>query len=222
MAEYCTVDGVSAIDMMIDVPRVGAWTARAELATDAPLSSSAVALRIGAWTARGTVRQRLTYASRSAVVVVGGAGAWHRMVAPRHYHSDGGVRAELVLRDAAAEVGEALAQTIAPDPVRVGVDYTRERGPASRALRHAIGSASWWVDYDGVTQVGRRVITDAAGYEVLSVSLRTGEAVLAVSHAGAVGVGSIVRLRDASSITVEALTLSVARGALRATVRGVS
>ena len=61
-----------------------------------------------------------------------------------------GIKASLVLRDAAAEVGESV--NVASDS-NLGPKFDRSAGPASRVLRQVAGDA-WYIDASGVTQLG--------------------------------------------------------------------
>jgi hypothetical protein len=109
------------------------------------------------------------YGEQRWIRIAGGAAGWGRAVAKRGYHNDAGVRALLVAQDAASEVGETLGSFV-PVRERIGSDYAREAGPASRALSRVIGNTAWWVDYAGVTQVGPRAerVLPAAAYNVVA------------------------------------------------------
>ncbi len=219
MQTFATIGGLEAQPLRVQVPASGPWYATAGLVSAAALSGS-VQVRIGALELRGTVRDHGSWALRGGVLVVGGADGWARDVAARHYHSDAGVRAQLVASDLASEVGEILGDCAA-ERERVGIDYVRARGPAARVLRLAIGSASWWVDYEGITHVGRRVQTEIVGaYEVLSADPRTRTAVVATDDLGRIRVGSVLRERLPEPIVVRSLDLSVRGGEVRAIVWG--
>ncbi len=219
MQTYATIAGIEAQPLHVSVPTTGPWYATGELVT-ATAVAGAARVQIGSLELAGTVRDHGAWALRGGVLVVGGADGWARDVSARHYHSDAGVRAQLVVSDLASEVGETLGN-FSTSRERVGVDYVRARGPASRALRLAVGDAAWWVDYDGVTHVGRRPRAEIDGaYEVLSCDPRTRTAVVATDDLGRVQVGSVLRERLPAPLVVWSLDLTVQGGEVRAHVWG--
>ena len=187
------VDGNSATSATVYVPNRGPWYADIDLA-EAPDLSGRVTIAIGDARLVGTVDTRADGTRRETrrTRIVGGAGQWGKALAAKHYHNDAGVKALLVAQDAAREAGETLG-TFAPTGT-VGVDYVRALGPASQALEDVAGTSSWWVDFDGVTQVGERpTVTPVAGAIVVEEYDPRGRvATLAMDDVSSVGVGSVI------------------------------
>jgi hypothetical protein len=96
---------------------------------------------------------------RAAYRVVGGAGGWGKTIPAKPYNDDGGVRLRTVLGDAAAEVGETIADV--PNTF-LGPHYARHAGPAS-ALLNLLAPQNWYVDFAGVTRIGQRASTTYTG-----------------------------------------------------------
>jgi hypothetical protein len=220
---YATIAGQPVTRARIELPATGAWWADVdcELAPDVSGRADLVAgdLRLS-----GTVEEARTgtFGQRRTLRLVGGAGAWGSLLGARHYHNDAGVRARTIIEDAAREAGETVAIAADVASRSVGVDYVREAGPASRALRAAAGSAVWWVDLDGTTRVAsaRPTMTATPGtYEVLEHDPRARRVTLALDDLTAVGVGSTLTERLDEPVTITELTLFVEEGAVRASAR---
>jgi len=167
---YVSVNGLPCSWARVTVGYVGPWQAEVRLSSDAALPARCV-VRIGELSLTGSPVPELdgTYALQRTARIIGGAGGWGRDVPALGYHNDAGVKALLVAQDAARVVGETLG-IFTPTKERIGPDYARQAGPASRALVDVVGGAAWWVDYAGVTQVGPRPSSapDAATYTVLA------------------------------------------------------
>lgn len=100
-------------------------------------------------TLKGTVFRAGAFAGAKSFLVVGGAGGWSKKPSPQAYANPNGVRKSMVLRDAAASVGESVR--IDQDGP-IGVKFVRDgEAPAVQVLRSVLGEA-WWVDELGVTQ----------------------------------------------------------------------
>ena len=89
---------------------------------------------------------------RAAYRIAAGAGGWHSSVAAASYHDEAGVRISDVITDAAALVGEAIADV---PSTRTGPHFTRRAGAASSVL-HELAPRAWYVGLDGVTRFGAR------------------------------------------------------------------
>jgi len=170
MTAYVTANGHTCVRAKVTVGYVGPWTAELHLPDAAELGER-VTLRIGPLTLVGAPIPDMqgVYGDQRWIRIAGGAAGWSRPIRRLGYHNDAGVKALLVAQDAAREVGETLGAFV-PTRERIGSDFAREAGPASRALSRAIGGAAWWVDYAGVTQVGPRPerALQAASYTVIS------------------------------------------------------
>lgn len=217
MTAFATVDGYPLVSARVHVPARGPWFADVEFES-APDVSSRVTLRLGELELVGTIDPTHdgTHAEHRRSRIVAGAGGWGRLLAPKAYHNDAGIRVRTVAQDAAREAGEELAD----DPLleeRIGIDYVRQAGPASRVLEDALRGAGWWVGYDGVTRVGTRATTTAAAntYEVLEYVPDERVVVLAVDDLRAVGVGSVLTDRLDTPQTVSELEINVSADVVR-------
>ncbi len=174
---FITVAGRDCTSLRVVIGYQGPWHAEVKISSAEPLPAGpfGVTIAIGDTTrlvgtlvadADGT--QALTRSAR----IVGGAGGWTNTVAKRGYHNDAGVKARLVVEDLARDTGERLGATFVPRAERMGVDYARRAGWATRALTQAIGGdgIAWWVELDGSTHVGQRPATApaATAYQVLA------------------------------------------------------
>lgn len=215
---FVTVDGHRVTTLRLVVGNVGPWYAECDF-EDAPTLSPRTTIKVGGLVLSGSVvpSQDGTFGQTRRTRIVAGAGGWGHDVTAKAYHNDAGVKARLLAEDAAREVGETLGGFV-PVAERVGADYVRQVGPASRTLEDAIGpSVPWWVDYDGVTQVGPRpgVELDAGSYEVLAYDPRTRIATLTIDDPGAVRVGSELSERLDGLQTVREFELHVDADSMR-------
>lgn len=148
---YLALNGRRIVSARVTVPFYGAWCADVTLAIADTIPLTSV-LTIGDLTLNGTIFRMASFSgSRSARLVGGGAG-WRKVIPAQAYYNPLGVRASIVLGDAASIVGERL--NLVTDSV-LGTSYVREAAPAERVLR-LIAGAQWWIDSSGVTQVGPR------------------------------------------------------------------
>lgn len=214
---YAALNGHRLTSVRLTVGNVGPWVADCDFESDPDLGGR-VTLTIGELKLVGTVMAQRsgTFGAQRRVRVVAGAGGWSKAVDAKQYHNDAGVKARLVAEDAARAVGETLGDFV-PATERIGRDYAREVGPASRALESVIGGVPWWVDHDGVTRVGVRptAAVDANAYTVLAYDPRDRIATLAVDDPSAVRVGSVISERLSGPQTVRALELRVNADELR-------
>lgn len=215
---YATIEGLPCARLVIHVPAVGAWFADVDLYDPASLSGQ-VTIDVGGTRFVGTIELDHSgeWQTATQVRVIAGGGGWGRLLPARAYHSDSppgpggeiivddeigpgdgptnlpGVYASTIATDAAREAGETLGD-FAPRSERVGIDYVRPAGPASRALEDSAGGITWWVDYDGITHVGPRTETQpyADAYSVLSYDPRSRTAVLALDDLSIVQPGAVL------------------------------
>lgn len=210
---YATINGEPTSLVEVHVAATGPWWADVDCveAPDLP-ATGLVSLRVGALTLAGAVDPDAagTFGMQRRVRVIGGAGGWGRLLPAKAYHSDAGVSALLVAQDAAREAGETIVGFASPS-ARVGVDYVRQAGPASRALEDVTGGAEWWVNYDGTTTVGTRPTAPAArgAYELVDYDPRHRVALLAVDDLSLVGIGSVLSDRFDVPATVRELVITV-------------
>lgn len=216
---FATVAGKRAVAVRLVVGNIGPWFAECELEADAEVSGQ-VTLQINGASFVGTVddtNNGVFEGSRKLRILAGGNG-WWRSVDAKHYHNDAQVKARTVAEDAARAVGETLGDFV-PAAERIGADYVRERGPASRVLEDVIGDVPWWVGYDGVTRVGTRSSSAAAtdAYEVLAYDPADRRATLGVSDVLAVQIGSTISKSLEGPQTVRELEIVVDAEDLRVT-----
>jgi hypothetical protein len=163
VSQYAECNGLRIVSGSIAIPAYGTWVADLKLATPDPLSGP-VTLTIADLTMRGTIVTTDTFAGLREVRLVGGAGGWRNAIPAQAYQSAAGINLSLVLKDAAALVGETV--NVVTD-TQVGFAFVREAAPAERVLRQIAGF--WWIDLTGVTQVGTRTNgTIASAYTVIS------------------------------------------------------
>ena len=191
-----SVNGERLTRLLVTVANTGAWVADADFESD-PTAATAAVIKLGdSLTLRGTFVPRSTgvFALQRRARIVGGKNGWAQTVQPKQYHSEAGVRAQVVAEDAASAVGETIG-TFLPSTERVGRDYVRTEGPASLALTDAAGSGvAWWVDYEGVTHVGPRPARalPPGSYTLLAHDPRDQIATLAMDDPGLLTIGSIL------------------------------
>jgi hypothetical protein len=216
-AAYATVAGEPASSVSVWIPQGGVWFADVDFEID-PDVSGQVTIKLGALELVGTVVAEYAgaHALQRRVRIVGGAAGWATLLPPKAYHNDAGVRARTVIEDAAREAGETLG-TVEPLAERVGVDYVRQSGPASRVLEDVIGGVAWWVDYDGRTHVGARASStpESGSYEVLEYDPRERLVTFATDDLRSVGIGSVLSERLDAPQVVRELEIGVTADSVR-------
>lgn len=190
---FASISGEAIERGRLIVPQGGPWCLEAELTTEKAFSG-AVVVKIGATTLRGTVDPGTsgTMGLTRHVRVLGGAGGWSKVLPRTAYANDAGVKASLVVEDIATACGETIG-TFAPEEETLGLYWVRSANTASRSLEEAIGAASWWVDFDGVTHVGARANPASGEVEVARYNPTTGSLSLYLDELSAVGVGGTVK-----------------------------
>jgi hypothetical protein len=119
----------------------------------------AVTLALADLELKGTVVDGGAADGRAAYRIAGGAGGWGREVGVRSYSNDAGVLAATVVGDVAAEVGETVEGA---GSNTISRHYVRAEEPASAVL-HRLYPRGWYVDFEGVTQVGQRSESEYTG-----------------------------------------------------------
>jgi hypothetical protein len=153
-----TLNGASVTRARAPVPAWGRWWADLDLAEPVD-QSGAAALVVAGQAMAGTIVSGGAANGRAAYRVVGGAGGWGRNLPAKSYNDDGGVRLRTVLGDAAAEVGETIADV--PNTL-LGPHYARPAAPAYELL-NLLAPRNWHVDFAGVTRIGLRAATTYTG-----------------------------------------------------------
>lgn len=226
-----SIAGLRVTKLVIRVPQRGPWVADADIDVAAELAGK-VAVTVGDLVMHGTVLPQYsgTFTGKACARVVAGAASWGKLIPARRYHNDARIRTSIVVGDIVREAGETITPLEQGIPVlegvpdRLGIDYVREAAPASRALRQAIGNATWFVDYDGNTRVQARAEADATvPFEVLDYDPRTRIATVVTDHPEGIGVGTVLRSKRLPySVTVRELTITVQGGAIRLLCRATS
>ena len=222
MSAYANVDGDTVIEGTLIVPNVGPWWAELVFETE-PELSGAVTFNLGILALSGTVdaNHNGTFGEQRRTRIVGGGGGWGTLVGPQHYHSDAGVTAREVAEDAARIAGETLGD-FAPAADRIGIDYVRQSGPASRVLEDVIGGVPWHVAYDGSTVVGPREVVEAPtdAYQVLDFDPRESLITISIDDLTRVGIGSTLTEGLDAPVTVFELEVKVGVESSRTVVWG--
>jgi hypothetical protein len=210
------VNGQRATDARLVVANGGPWFCDLDLA-EAGDFSGPVQVRLGDLTCQGTVdpAQSGTFDERTRVRVVAGAGGWGRLLDRKAYHNDAGVRALVVAQDAARACGETLGDFEGAD--RLGVDYVRSYGTASRTLEDAAKGVPWWVDYNGVTHVKPRTEADPEleAYDLMNYNPRERVAEIAVDDPSVVSVGMQLVERFDQPQTIRSLEMVLTQEAFK-------
>ncbi|OFV81988.1 MAG: hypothetical protein A2Y78_00190 [Acidobacteria bacterium RBG_13_68_16] len=149
-----TLQGAACSRVRVQIPAWGLWWADVDLVEPVELAG-AVTLALAGATWRGTIVSGGVALGRAAYRVVAGAGGWGQDVPARSYSDDSGVSVRSVLADVATAAGETI--TGLPS-TRVGRHFARAAGPASMVL-HELAPRAWYVDGEGVTQIGSRPAT---------------------------------------------------------------
>ncbi len=215
-AAHARVNEHTLVSATVHVPAIGPWWAEVVF-EEAPEVSGQVSLWIGGTELVGTIEAThdgVTGLQRRSRIVAG-AGGWGELLAARAYHNDAQIRARTVAEDAAREAGEVLGD-FAPAAERIGVDYVRQAGPASRVLEDVIGGAPWWVAYDGRTHVGARASAEASGYEVLEVEPASRVVTLAADEIDGIRIGYTLDGEQLDApLTIAELTIRVTEEGVR-------
>lgn len=148
MTEFASFAGARASNVDLVIPLYGLWSADVLIALDDAVPDTG-ALVVGNLTLQGFVLRQALYGGSRRLRLIGGFGGWRKPVPAQQYTLSSGVRASLLLSDAAKLVGERVN---VPNDAVIASTYTRAAGPASLLLSDVAGE-SWYVDAAGVTQI---------------------------------------------------------------------
>jgi hypothetical protein len=148
MTVFASFAGALAASVNLVIPLYGLWSADVLISLDDEVPDMG-ALVVGNMTMQGFVARQALYGGSRKLRVIGGFGGWRKPVPAQQYSLSSGVRASLLLSDAAKLVGERVN---VPSDYVLGSTYTRAAGPASLLLSDVAG-VSWYVDKAGVTQL---------------------------------------------------------------------
>lgn len=152
------IDGAPVQSLTLHVPGCGLWFVVAQMVGDElKLTSEPKTLRIGPFSARGTIEPAhdSAFAGERRTRLVAGADGWRNNLTTQPYRNDAGVTAIDVARDAARAVGETLGSFDGGQQT-LGIKYVRQAAVASATLEDVARGVPWWVDFAGVTHVGKR------------------------------------------------------------------
>jgi hypothetical protein len=148
------LNGMQVKSAKVYEPWSGVWTADLDVDLELPIAPTGKAVLVLGTSARVcTVDPDASglFGAHARVRVIGGGGGWHKEVSALHYHNDAGVLSTAVIASTAAAVGEVATDAI---PSRLGADFMRSAGPASRVL----AGRDWHVDpTTGTTLVAPRI-----------------------------------------------------------------
>ena len=149
MSFYATVGDQRITSGSLLMPYYGSWAADFDVPTPEAITG-AVQVTIGGLTLQGSTYRSAAFAGARSARLVGGTGGWRHQLTGRAYGP--GVTASMVLRDAAAELGETV-NVVVDTPL--GTNYVRPAVSGGALLRMLAGQL-WYIDQAGVTQVVAR------------------------------------------------------------------
>lgn len=158
---FATLNGRDLTDVDLHVGQSGPWFVDVRFLDSDDVPSGTVSLVVGTLELVGTIEPSTSgrFADGVRARVLAGGGGWGREIQAKGYHNDAGVKGRTVASDAAISAGESFSADDYAGVDRVGADYVRQAGPASRALDDVSAGTVWYVDYSGVTHVGARPVT---------------------------------------------------------------
>ncbi len=218
---HVTLNGLPVEKATIYEPQKGPWFADIDLVKDLAPTGKAT-LKVGSTTFVGTVDSSASgdFGGRGRVRLVAGGNGWNKLAVRKPYSSDVGVRASEIAADIATEVGETIG-SFQPQRQKIGNHYARAAGPAGRVLEDAIGSAGWWVDRAGVTQIGARSASAVAAGAVSGIQgfdARQKQLSLTVDDLSLVQVGQTVSTPLApAALTISTLEIRITPEAIKLT-----
>lgn len=228
---FASINSKRVIRATLRVPYSGIWIADLDLDTADVVGGPTANLVLGALTIVGTISdfRSGTFGEARKVRVIGGKGGWSKEIPPKHYRNDAGLRKSIVLQESAALAGETLNlqfpedEKIGPQFTRVSKDQLGRSIPASNIFAKVIPTYLWWTDFSGVTQVATSRPTSEVPrgktLELLEFDARHKTATLAGDF-DAVSIGTILRNRLDSPITVREISYSLEGTESRIMVRG--
>ena len=145
---YLDLNGSRAVKVDIQIPYLGAIVADVEMALPGTFTGTQL-LTVGNLVISAAQNRGGNFAGEFKTQLVGGFGGWPTVLTAQAYQNAGGIMASVILKDAAANVGEKV--NVVSD-YTLGQFWTVEAAPASRQLR--ILAQLWWIDpATGITQV---------------------------------------------------------------------
>lgn len=149
--QFAALNGERIISGDVCIPYFGIWVADVVLAESSSITSS-VQLTLANLNLKGHIYRAASFSGSRSARIVGGYGGWRKQLNYQTYNNPSGVKQSMILRDAAAAVGEQI--NTGTDKT-LGTFWVRERCTASEVLRLLLGE-TWYVDETGVTQARDR------------------------------------------------------------------
>jgi hypothetical protein len=155
MPAFCSLNGLSAMEATVTLPRIGVWHADLSMDAYAPQSGKAT-ITLGTQTLIGSfARNGVDTARRLRARVVGGAGGLATVLQPRSY---GAVPLKIPLSDALRDAGETLSPSADTSLLTTQLSaWSRMQASASAviaSLLQVIPNAVWRVLLDGTVWFG--------------------------------------------------------------------
>lgn len=198
----------------------GPWVADVWMERD-PVLSGQQTIKVGPTSLVGTVVRSGLFAGRTIAQIVGGKAKWTKVCTPKNYHLDQGVRTVLLWEDILRETTEG-AGVFVPATERIGLSFVRNAVAASTVLESFIGSAKWWVAYDGLTYVGQQPSTTPRNYEVLGYDPGQQTVEIALDDLSELRVGSVLTERLPAPVTVQSFKITISALGIRARCQAVA
>lgn len=143
MSAFATLGGLPIVNARASFPRVGAWTAEVQVATE-QVPTGQMLLTLGSGSFVGTVVRGVVHRAACYARLVGGAGLMGTELEPKSYHS---APVQVPLQDIATDAGETLAATSEAAVLRVLLPHwVRMAGTAGAALAQlleAVAGSTW-------------------------------------------------------------------------------
>jgi hypothetical protein len=197
----------------------GPWVADCSMERD-PVLQGQQTITMGDTDLVGTVVSTGIFGGRTTCQIVAGKATWSKVCTVKNYQLDQGVRTVLLWEDLLRDIGET-AGSFVPQSERIGLAFVRNAVKASTVLESFIGSAKWWVDYDGRTYVGQRASTSPKNYEVLAYDPSEQTVQLALDDIEQLRVGSVLTERLPAPLSVLSYRITVSSEGIRATCQAL-
>jgi len=204
-----SIGGNSCASVKLHVSTTGTWVATVVIGDQVSLSGKQT-LTIGGQSYVGTIDPAYSgdFVGSSSYRLVGGANGWGQEVSLA-YHNDAAVKASRVAQDVAQRVGETIG-VCQPGNASLGNDYVR-RAIAFQVLEDAADGVSWWMGFDGLTNIAPRTPStpDSKLYHVVEWNPSNQFATIAIEDPNVIQIGSQLNdTRFTGTLTVREFTLT--------------
>lgn len=148
---FATLNGKQASAATVYLPASRVWTADVTVVDASTVTTGPAVIVLGDLTLKGTIYRGGDFLGSSTFRVIGGAGGWKKNIPAKFYQSSFGVKLKPVVTDAANACGETV--NVITDS-SLGQFFVRRQAEAQWTLYQT--GKNWWVDTEGVTQIGER------------------------------------------------------------------